>query len=483
MIILESEFRIYFSVGMRVREMKMHRRSIVKNRGLYCELYDYLEGFDQIDEKEIYEQILDEWSENQVEEFVASVFKLIPNEYFQDASYYNFYANSTLGGAPYPCADLDCRLKNLDDLLRFSALYADKMLMQSPFDKHYENLEAGNRINRLDLVGDIIIILYLKSFVLAGIIGFFSSYVCLCEDCLKKIVSKEDELRNKMKVISDLMYKETSENIRCKLLRDSNDIAYLAIKGAEKLGFHEQVDILIFQENKQIKKLLKKEKEIVVTPKMLMQWGIVNYLFEPLINDVFQAQINTTFLDSSYITNRPYDAMMISEIQKQSLSQEGIEKAKMVETGLFHKVPLIGEVELNKIIKLRQSDGMAFKGYRSKMNSILSEYDKLDRKRMSEIQKDVIRPELDAMEQTLCKNKKSLIQSTAQDLVLVGGSIGIGIFTGLLPVDYSAVVGMIGGISSISNILDKAKKSFTKEEIKSNSFYFLYELQDKYRKL
>ena len=47
MIILESEFRIYFSVGMRVREMKMHRGSIVKNRGLYCELYDYLEGFDQ----------------------------------------------------------------------------------------------------------------------------------------------------------------------------------------------------------------------------------------------------------------------------------------------------------------------------------------------------------------------------------------------------------------------------------------------------
>ena len=66
----------------------------------------------------------------------------------------------------------------------------------------------------------------------------------------------------------------------------------------------------------------------------------------------------------------------ISEIQKQSLSQEGIEQAKLVETGLFHKVPLIGEVELDKIIKLRQSDGMAFKGYRSKMNSILSEYDK-----------------------------------------------------------------------------------------------------------
>ena len=173
----------------------------MENRGLYCELYDYLEGFEQIDENEIYKQILDEWSENQVEEFVVSVFKLIPNDFFQEASYYNFYANSTLAGAPYPCADLDCRLKNLDDLLRFSALYADKMLMQSPFDKHYENLETGNKINRLDLVGDIIIILYLKSFVLAGIIGFFSSYVCLCEDCLKKFVSKEDELRKKMKVI------------------------------------------------------------------------------------------------------------------------------------------------------------------------------------------------------------------------------------------------------------------------------------------
>ena len=68
---------------MRVREMKMLRRLVVENRGLYCELYDYLEGFEQIDENEIYKQILDEWSENQVEEFVVSVFKLIPNDFFQ----------------------------------------------------------------------------------------------------------------------------------------------------------------------------------------------------------------------------------------------------------------------------------------------------------------------------------------------------------------------------------------------------------------
>lgn len=455
----------------------------MKNRGLYCELYDYLEGFEQIDENEMYKQILDEWSENQVEEFVVSVFKLIPNDVFEEQSYYNFYSNSTLAGAPYPCTHLECRLKNLNDLLRFSALYADKILMQSPFDKHYEDIEAGRKINRIDLIGDIIIILHLKVPVLAGIIGFYSSYICLCTECLKKIVSKEDELRKKMKIISDLMYKETLENIKCKLLRDSDNIAYLAIRGAEKLGFHEQVDILIYKETEQIKKLLKREKEIIVTTEMLIQWGIIDYLFEPLINDVFQAQINTTFLDSSYITNRPYDAMMISEIHKVGLSKESIEQTRIVEAGLFHKVPLIGEVEIEKIIKLRQSEGEAFKCYRSKMNSILSTYDKLDRERISSIQKDVIRPELDAMEQVLYRNKKSLLQSTAQDLLLFGGSIGIGLFTGLIPVDYSTVVGMIGGISAISNVIDKAKKGFTKEEIKSNSFYFLYELQNKYKRI
>ena len=85
-------------------------------------------------------------------------------------------------------------------------------------------------LNRMDLAGDVIIILMLKPLVLSGIIGFFSAYICLCEECLKKVITRENELQEKLLKISELMHKETSENISCNLSRDSNGIAYLAVR-------------------------------------------------------------------------------------------------------------------------------------------------------------------------------------------------------------------------------------------------------------
>lgn len=454
----------------------------MEDKSLYSELFNYLEAFEQIEEKDIFKQIVQEWSEEQVEDFVVNIFKLIPNDSFEKHSYYNFYANSTLAGAPYPCSALECRVKNVYDLLRFAALYADKMLLPSPIDKHYEDIEAGRKVNRMNLVGDIIIILNLKPLILSGIIGFFSSYVCLCADCLSKMATKENELQAKMHKIAELIYNETLECISCNLQRDQDGIAYLAIKGAEKLGFHEQIDILMYEENKTIKELLKKSKDVIITADMMRDLGIIDYLFEPLIMDVFQAQINTSFLDSSYITNRPYDAIMISQLQNMGVGQEVITHTQMVEKALFHKIPLLGEVKIEDIVNLRKKDGEAFEGYRSKMNAILDTYDKLDRKALTDIQKDIIIPELDAMEQAIYRNKKALIKSTAQDILLLGGGIGIGVFSGMLPIDYSALVGIMGGISAISNVVDKAKQYFSHDDIKSNSFYFLYELREEYKK-
>lgn len=71
-------------------------------------------------------------------------------------------------------------MSNVADLLRFSALYADKMLLPSPIDKYVESIENGKRVNRMDLAGDVIIILMLKPLVLSGIIGFFLLiFVCV----------------------------------------------------------------------------------------------------------------------------------------------------------------------------------------------------------------------------------------------------------------------------------------------------------------
>lgn len=454
----------------------------MRDRSVYVELYNYLDMFVQTKEKDIYIQIVEKWSEKQVEDFVIKVWGLMPNDLFEKHSYYNFYANSTLAGAPYPCVALGCRLQNIANLSRFAALYADKILVPSMMDKYYENIERGEKINRFNLIEDIIIILELKPLVMAGIVGFFSSYVCLCSECLKKVVTREEELKIRLDEISGAICEETRKNIQCKLQRDSEGIAYLAITGAETLGFHEQTDILLRQENKKIKKLLKKSKEVVITTEMLTKMGIIDFLFEPLIQDIFRVQLNTYFSEGSYLTNRPYDATLISRIQNMGLHEDTIEHTRMIENSLFHKVPVIGDVAIEKIVKLRQTDGVAFDGYRSKMNAILDTFDTLDRKAIKDIQRDIIIPELDMMEQVIHRNRQALLKSVAQEVLVWGGSIGFGVFSGMIPIDYGSLIGIIGGASAISGVADKIRTSLSEEEIKSNSFYFLYKLQKEYKK-
>ena len=91
----------------------------MSDKSLYAELYDYLEGFEQTERIDIFEQIVNEWSEEQVEDFIMETFRRIPSDSFQKRSYYNFYANSTLAGAPFPCSAIECRMSNVADLLRF----------------------------------------------------------------------------------------------------------------------------------------------------------------------------------------------------------------------------------------------------------------------------------------------------------------------------------------------------------------------------
>lgn len=450
---------------------------------LYSQLYEYLDGFTALDIDDIFNQIIKEWTNEQVEAFVGKLFLEIKMDYFENPSYFNFYANSTLGGAAYPCSALECRLNNLDNLLRFSALYADKVLIQSPIDAHYERLESDMDIDRVSLATDIIILLYIKPLVLNGIVGFFSSYICLCQECLKKIVKKEDDIKSSLEEMQSFIYDDCYKNIQCTLQRDEDGVAYFAIQGAEKYGYHKQTDILFVKEPQHISELLLDKASVKLTSKMMKKFGVIEDLINPAVNDLFQAQINTMFLDSSYITNRVFDAEIIEFIKNKDISGDLIDRANLISDDLFHRVPLISDVRVEDIVELRLKDGQSFVNYRDSLNRILKDYKKLDRKAITEIQRDIIDPELHSIERTISLNRSSLLKAAGRDVILTGLGVGIGLFSGILPFDYAAVLGVMGGIPTLSNILSNIGKGNSKGCVKNNNFYFLFKLQDKYKRL
>ncbi|MCB6480856.1 hypothetical protein LI134_11240, partial [Streptococcus parasanguinis] len=69
-------------------------------------------------------------------------------------------------------------------------------------------------------------------------------------------------------------------------------VAYLAIQGAEKYGYHKQTDILFVKEPQRISELLLDKASVKLTSKMMKKFGIIEDLINPAMNDLFQAQIN-----------------------------------------------------------------------------------------------------------------------------------------------------------------------------------------------
>ena len=67
---------------------------------------------------------------------------------------------------------------------------------------------------------------------------------------------------------------------------------------------------------------------------------------------------------------------------------------------------MINRVE--DVVELRLKDGQSFINYRDSLNRILKEYKTLDRKVITEIQRDIIEPELHSIERTISLNKSSL---------------------------------------------------------------------------
>ena len=350
--------------------------------------------------------------------------------------------------------------------------------MPSPIDKQFENLTCGNEVNRLDLAVSIIVLLKLKPLVMAGIVGFSSSYLCLCKDCLKRITPMEDELEKRISQISKYMILDLANSAQCILTRDENGIAYFAVRGLEKYGFHEQMDILIYEEPPNIKKLLSKSDvgRVEISSKRMQELGLANYLLQPAMNDIFQAQITTKLVDSSYLTTRASDVEVLEALRSEQGKTDSLEQSKLLSEHLFHKVPIIGQVTIESIVKLRKTNEEDFSVYRDNINQILKDIPHLNRKEILEIQRDIIAPEIHKMEQTIRTNKNSLVKSTTRDIILSSAGITIGLFSGLLPLDYGAVWGVLGGIPTVGNILSNLKKATSDVSIKNNNFYFLWKL-------
>jgi len=439
---------------------------------IYSNLYHYLHRFMGKSYEEIGMQLL-KLKSSKIEAIISDLFRLLKFDYYASPSFFNFYAGSTFSGGDYPCSSIACRLKNVENLARFSALYADKVLIPSPIDKHFERINQNLKIDIHDLTVSIIILLYLEPLVKSGIVGFFSHFMCLCEECLHNIEKQENDVNLKLSLVHDYIESDFAETVKCELQRDSKKRAYFSVTGGEKFGLHNQVDFLIPNESDSIKTLLKESNNnpIVIKPELIKSLGLADYAIGKITKDLFDAQVILSPVESSYLTDRKYDIDLMEALEFRSACKD-----TLFNNTLDHQLPIVQAASLANIVKLRQNEGEAFKVYRDSINHVLMDHQKAGLQTLNEIQRDIIDPEIHKMEQTLKTEKKVLVGKAVRDVVLTGAGISIGCFSGLFPLDTMAVIGLLGGLPTISSIAGKIFDACTDSAIRENKYYFLWKL-------
>jgi hypothetical protein len=149
---------------------------------------------------------------------------------------------------------------------------------------------------------------------------------------------------------------------------------------------------------------------------------------------------------------------------------------------LTHSIPLLGNVPLKTILKIRRQEPDAFANYRSALASIVKDHvahgGLVGLKEAKEIYQDILQPRLLDL-RTQAKNfQRASLRSGTLKVAVTSALVGIGIYTGILPSDITRLVTLIGGFNVAKDLTETLGKIGQEpEQIRNHNLYFLLRLQ------
>src|SRR3982751_4252424 len=97
-------------------------------------------------------------------------------------------ATLSLGGSTAPCAGLDCRIKHIDQLVPFAALYSDRVYVHNFLSDHAEHAHSGYVVSleerRYKFLDDLQILLRVRPLIQAGLIVPVTATGERCNQCV-----------------------------------------------------------------------------------------------------------------------------------------------------------------------------------------------------------------------------------------------------------------------------------------------------------
>ncbi len=461
--------------------------------------FDFLAKRGLGNDQQIESAIMHKWDFTDIIDFALNLNELIDvhPEGSTEVTSFNFLANSNLSAQAYGgCGTWGCRLERIDRLARFAALYSDRIYITNYLDEFtthkLERLEGLESNIRYDLAGHIKVLLTLRPLLESGIVCLINHPGAhLCPACIEKIYPSLEGTIDKLEQAFAVLTDRFADEASFRLLSYSPTAPSCAvhIKGSEDFVEHGAMGFSLYTPPKWLVQKAKSIEErglrggVHLSKKVLLDSKIPQSFLSPIKFDVFLQLFCSRALgiNAKYLANSAADVSLLCSLTDDKDFKQFDEVSQK---DLVHYLPIIQDVPLKYLLKVRSTEHDAFLAYRNTINHIIKEY-VVQRKHISnvdsrQIYEDIIYPKLCDLDAKVNSIKRKARKQLVQDVTIGTAAVVVGVFSGIVPSELKLILGSLASVPAARELWELSTKLVgTPDEIRSDNFYYLWKLARK----
>lgn len=457
------------------------------------EVFELLHRRGLTSEEQIESKIMHGWSIKDILDFNAELLDTIevthPAE--TDLTAFNFIANSDMTAQRGTCINWDCRLRRVENLARFAALYADRVYIENYFfDYTHPSAFMDELLIRYCYTGDLKILLRLRPVLENDVLALVQPLYHICPQCAQEVLGAVKDIDTKIDKYMDGVREHCLPQTSVTAVYEphlAGDYEWaLHIEAPEDLFDHgtaitvrELPDWLLAKMKPAANS--KPPAEYKLSKANIRKIGVVDERLDRIGCDIYAQHLASRTIDTKYLTNRSIDIAFLRSVTE---DEDFARYNDVLGKYLMYELPMLPNVHLPYLLDLRRHEHDAFLVYRNSINQIVRTYVK-DRKTLSAsdakaIYEDLVYPQLCRLNTKVETIRRSLREKAKEEILVTAGVLSFGLFSGLLPPDLKGVFAAIGGFKIATDLLTTVlRASRTPHEIRNDNFYFLWRLAAK----
>lgn len=389
-------------------------------------------------------------------------------------SLFSFSPSQSLSGGRFPCADINCRLRNAQRLCNFSVMYADNVFVPFPLNDLLKEAESNSSLDRNLFFDALILIKMYEPLVRAGLLYFQPDLVTTCPSCTVHLNQIQQTFQNRFESIGSPVIQSVLNSLQVYVMKEGEEV-YLKILPCPELGIQESSFIHFRYEVPSVvlSALNKDGIGASLDFESMREIGLAQQIFQEINDDLSMYNEQNIEAQCSYLTDRPSDLTVLKGMSD-SVSFEDISHYRIL-SQLTHSIPYLANISTEKILKLRKEEGDAFDNYRSSITKAMKSVKLVTANDYRDFYRDEIQCGINNIQHAV-KNAKNTYMS---DALLMAGSICISVAQLGIPPELAPVASLASGALGAATVTDIIRKH--RENIngtKAMGYYFLWKLNE-----